>query len=399
MNSKLLHLPAAAAAGGECSPSTVTQLLDLIYEGPLESKPWLGFLERLREITNATRVNLQLHCAESLEDDIRVYATHPDNLIDWQALKELYRRKYMDTDPIQHFKLAPGQIVTIEDCRGSRNHEELLMPMQITHLVRTCFDEPGGMKCCLELAGHQPFGPFDARRDVQLVRELLPHLGRALKLYVRIMRAQSEKSVYQEAIGHLAFGCVFLDGEARIIDTNPIADALIRRHPEIRVAGGILRLRDRDSDASLQRAIARAIGLRRQHGPGRAHVDLVRLLCQSGALLGLLVLPAPLLTFYQGEHTPNVVVYISDFDRRIGDVEERRSSAEQLVGKMFALTKAEAKLAVLLADGLTMSEAAVEMGITEGSARSYSKHIYEKTGIKGQMDLIRLIYKSVALLG
>jgi DNA-binding CsgD family transcriptional regulator len=398
MNSKIVHLP-TAAAGGECSANTLARLLDLIYEGPLESKPWQGFLERLREVTNATRVSLQLHCAESLEDDIRVFATHPDNLIDWQALKELYRRKYMDDDPIQHFKLAPGRIATIQDCRGSRNYQELLMPMQITHVVRTCFGEPGGMKCALELAGHAPFGPFDARRDVQLLRELLPHLARALRLYVRIMRAQSEKSVYQEAIGHLAFGCVFLDGEGRIIDSNPIADTIIRRHPEIRVTRGLLRLRDRESDVGLQRAIARAIELRRKHGPGRAHVDLVRLLCQSGALLGFLVLPAPLITFYQGEHTPNVVVYISDFERRIGDVEERRRSAEQLVGKMFALTKAEAKLAVLLADGLTMSEAAVELGITEGSVRTYSKNIYEKTDIKRQTDLIRLIYKSVALLG
>ena len=38
-----------------------------------------------------------------------------------------------------------------------------------------------------------------------------------------------------------------------------IADALVRMHSEIRIAGGILRLRDRESDVTLQRAIARAM--------------------------------------------------------------------------------------------------------------------------------------------
>jgi hypothetical protein len=56
------------------------------------------------------------------------------------------------------------------------------------------------MKCCLELVGHAPFGPF----DVRLLRELLPHLGRALRQYVTIMRAESRTSVYQEAIEHFA---------------------------------------------------------------------------------------------------------------------------------------------------------------------------------------------------
>jgi DNA-binding CsgD family transcriptional regulator len=392
-------IPQTPAGGSERVASPATRLLDLIYDGPLDTKPWQGFLEQLREVTNITRVNLQLHCATSVEADIRVFATHADSVVDWQALKELYRRKFMQSDPIPHFQLEPGEIATLEDYRGSPLHQELLMPMQITHLVRTCFAEPGGMKCSLELVGHAPLGPFDVNRDVELLRELLPHLGRALRLYARMMRAQSEKSMYQEALGQLAFGCIFLDGEGRIIDTDPIADALIRRHSDIRVVAGTLTLRDRESDLALQRAIEGALAVRRQHGPGKANVDLVRFRCQSGALLGFLVLPAPLMTFYQGGHAPNVAVYVSDFERRIGDVEGRRANTEQLVAKMFELTKAEAKLAVLLADGLSMCEAAREMGIAEGSARSYSKHIYDKTGIKRQSDLIRLIYKSVAVLG
>lgn len=51
-----------------------------------------------------------------------------------------------------------------------------------------------------------------------------------------------------------------------------------------------------------------------------------------------------------------------------------------------------------MADGRTLSEAATEMGIGERTARNYSIDIYQRMGIKGQTDLVRIIYRSFALL-
>jgi hypothetical protein len=180
-------------------------LLDLVYEGPLEQTPWRGFLKNLRAVTNATCANLQLHCAHTIEAENRVFATHADTLVDWQAFQDLYGRKYAEFDPMPPCRLRPGAIATIEDYRGSLFHRDLLMPLQITHVVRTCFAEPGGMKCSLELIGHAPLGPFDAHRDITVLRELLSHLERALQLYARMTRARRETSMYQGALGRLAY--------------------------------------------------------------------------------------------------------------------------------------------------------------------------------------------------
>ena len=38
------------------------------------------------------------------------------------------------------------------------------------------------------------------------------------------------------------------------------------------------------------------------------------------------------------------------------------------------------------------------MGVAEAAARSYSKRIYAKIGIKSQSDIVRLVYRSFALL-
>ena len=374
-------------------------MLDLIYEGPLEPRPWHSFVEKLRHDTNAVRVSIQLFRPEDAEHDVRVTAsTHPNSKIDWRLLRDTYRQVYLASDPIRHFNLAPGQVGTLDDCLGTAFRDELLVPMGIDHYIRTSFSEPGGMSAWLQMIGHKPTASFDKARAATLLEELLPHLGRALRVYSRILINQGEKAVYQKAISHLAFGTIMLDGKGRVLDSNKIATRMIARNSNISIASGKLVVSNSEVNQELQAAIATAIKVKKQQ-LGSEHVELVRFRTSCGALIGFLIMPTPSIVLYPGDNTPNVIVYMCDLEQHIGDQRERCESAEQLVAKLFKLTRSEAKLSVMLADGLTMLEAASAMGITEGSARSYSKRIYEKTDIKGQSDLIRLIYRSVALLG
>lgn len=64
----------------------------------------------------------------------------------------------------------------------------------------------------------------------------------------------------------------------------------------------------------------------------------------------------------------------------------------------FGLTRAEARMAAALAAGLSIVEAAARLKITEQTARYYTKRLYAATGARGQADLVRLIWNSVAAL-
>ena len=57
----------------------------------------------------------------------------------------------------------------------------------------------------------------------------------------------------------------------------------------------------------------------------------------------------------------------------------------------LALEPNEARLALLLARGQTLAQAAQTCGWTLGTARSYSKRLFARTGTQGQADLVRLI--------
>jgi DNA-binding CsgD family transcriptional regulator len=61
----------------------------------------------------------------------------------------------------------------------------------------------------------------------------------------------------------------------------------------------------------------------------------------------------------------------------------------------FGLTPAEAKLATLLYNGGNVRQAAEQLGITEGSARQYIRRIFGKTQSSRQVDMIRMIGRSM----
>jgi DNA-binding CsgD family transcriptional regulator len=108
--------------------------------------------------------------------------------------------------------------------------------------------------------------------------------------------------------------------------------------------------------------------------------------------LGLLVRTAGSAQRSVSESAPALAVHISD--TRI----DRTAPEDQLMA-LLGLTRTEAGLAVQLAQGRTLVEAAQALGLTEQTVRTYSKQIFAKTGTRRQVDLVRLILTSVASLG
>jgi len=86
---------------------------------------------------------------------------------------------------------------------------------------------------------------------------------------------------------------------------------------------------------------------------------------------------------------PSAVVFIRDPERNL-------HPSFELVQRLFHFTPAEAKLALLLTDGLSLDEAAEEMAIRKNTARAHLRSIFSKAGVKRQITLVRLLLNSVA---
>ena len=64
----------------------------------------------------------------------------------------------------------------------------------------------------------------------------------------------------------------------------------------------------------------------------------------------------------------------------------------------FGLTRREAALAILLSRGLTLGQAATDLGISEQTARAYLRQIFQKAGVSRQADLVRQVFGSIGAI-
>lgn len=393
-----LDLPAMdASRKTPLGPEALLELVGDIYEGPLEAEPWRSFAERLRTVLAARNVAITLHHPQGLVGDTYVMAQEADDATDWEAVETVYREQFMHDDPGRLDLMRPGEILEIDVASLPQGMGDLLASLDIGNCLRTSFAEPGGMRCWIDVVRPlRAATPFDAA-DTGLLRTLYPHLERSLRLYAAQKRQEAERALYEDTLDHFVLGSVMLDGALEIMRVNKAAAAIIDAHPGIAIARGRLRPADparrRELDRALQRALAADAGDGRER-----RGELVRLDTPGEKPLGLLVYPVTQARYYQGAHAPSVAVYLTDLAQKLEALQPTRDSSQALVAQLFGLTPQEARLALLLADGCTLAAAAQQMGVAEAAARSYSKRIYAKMGIKSQSDIVRLVYRSFALL-
>lgn len=81
----------------------------------------------------------------------------------------------------------------------------------------------------------------------------------------------------------------------------------------------------------------------------------------------------------------------------VNDPEHAPALDAQMLRDWYDLTPAEARVAVLLASGLSVGEIVERLGIGANTARTHLKNIFAKTDTRRQGDLIRLLLSNPAL--
>jgi DNA-binding CsgD family transcriptional regulator len=373
----------------------VDEIIERIYEGPLESKPWRSFLHELR---------LRMDC------DVAAMSLRPANagfipLILWDRRQPLtdsqaeqaridYAR-LADVDPLGNALRRPGDIYTLDEVIDRRElvrtpfYQTVMQPCGVDYQLGMYFAEPGGWQCHVGIMNGPERGDFGPDHKAFFVG-LRPHLERALRMHARLKRSELEKQVYGEALERLTIGTIILDGRGEVIEISAAARAILQKHAGISVATGRVMLSSPHDATRLNRLIAQALELRVDPN-AEMFVKALRIDSDPAAALGLLIRAVPPPAWYQSEASPSVIVYVRRLD-------QSQLAPEEVVAQLFGLTHSEALLATLLADGLTLAEAAQKLKLTDSSVRTYSKTIYAKTGVNRQAELVRLVLKSVALL-
>ncbi|MCG3168612.1 MAG: hypothetical protein CALGDGBN_00109 [Pseudomonadales bacterium] len=382
-------------------PPTTGELLELVgalYEGPLEEEPWRGFAERLRVLFEARNVAVTLHHPRGRVSDIYVMARDPSDHTDWAAVEAIYRRDFMHEDPFRLELVRPGQVLRLDAAPRSPEFARFEAALGIGSCLRAGFAEPGGMQGWIDIVRGRTHGVAFGAAHTGLLDTLQPHLARALALHAAQRSRAAECAAYEDAIEHVALGTLLLDGELRVLRANRVAAAILAARPGLAIVHGRLCADGAGVQCELDRALRSAATIAID-GDAVPRADLLRLGHTAGPALGVLVRPLTQARWFRGAHAPCVVVYLTDPAQPLQALHPGRQSSRELVERLFGLTPQEARLTLLLADGASLAAAARQLAVAESAVRSYSKRIYAKTGIGTRSELVRLVHRSLALLG
>ncbi|QYY33107.1 MULTISPECIES: helix-turn-helix transcriptional regulator [Cupriavidus] len=367
-------------------------LLAAIYEGPMESVPWGRALEMLRKQLDATYVSFILRSPASDRSGLAVHASEQGTSLEAEAS---YNSYYYAIDPF--INLPTDRAVTVDEATGSGNwcHSEIyrqfLQPLDIRYLLGADIRTDDGVECRLRICRPHASRDFD-EKDKAACGVILPHLKRAVRLHSRLDVVESERSLYAGAIDRMLVGMLILDESGAILKKNFEADEILAENDGIRLNGGNFEIAYAQESRKFQFLLRRArMG---HHGGAPAIAEAMSITRPSGrGKLGVLIRTIPLSEWSEdNRHRPACAVFIRDPERK-------SRASHEVVRKLFDLTPAETALALVLADGLTLDEAAVELGISKNTARAHLRAIFSKTGVTRQATLVRTLLSSVVALG
>jgi len=346
--------------------------------GPGAAPPWRTFVARLRERMGADYASIVFRPIPVGQPQSRV--VHLFSGADWPPLiAQAYRDGGYQDDPLPYFELAEGrpyrlgELLTAGDPRHEDYRRRMLEPsgMNVLRILRV--EERGGISAWLTVS--RQAGEFPPEADA-LLKALVPYLRAGIAAQVALERERTGAMVANEAIRRMNFGWITLDAAGKVLDADSHGARLLAA-ATILLCGRGGRLAARDAQAN--REIAEAI--RDLASRPRAIV------LSREPWLDMLLVPATPRAAAAGP-APALVAYVHS------DSWSSADRCEQLA-QLFDLIPSEARLALALSRGMSIAEAAGELGLTVESARTYSKRIYAKTAARGQADLVRFIHRSV----
>ena len=364
-----------------------SSLIGTIYQGPLESVPWGSALILLRQVMRANWATLILRPASTEQPALLVRAN--------ERGAEIYNAAYIH---YQVFSMDPfvglpvQTVTTIDEMTDTSSwldgefYRAFLETNNIRFIMGADIVTEGGADCRLRLTRPRDDRDF-SETEKALCQALLPHLKRAVTLHSRMELIETERQLYSTTMDRMLVGTVVFDEKGAVMRTNRVADALLATKDGIRIVQNGLHAEFAVEDKELQRLINGALTSK---GAKPAVPEAMSLTRRSGrSNFSVLVRPVPLGEWSEEKHRPAAVAFIRDPDGR-------SQISRGTIRHLFGLTAAEATLALLLANGLTLDEAAAELKIRKNTIRAHLRSIFAKTGVRRQTTLVHMLLSSVA---
>ncbi|ROS01162.1 DNA-binding CsgD family transcriptional regulator [Sinobacterium caligoides] len=367
--------------------SEFSELIELAYKGALEDYPWKSFLSRMRQLLEADLAAIFLQPPREGARLVMLIDGGVETGID------SYEQGLYNIDPF--VDLPEGEVKTVR---------ELLCPEKLkqSEFYQRCMESNdladfmgGDMSIEGEFDGRFRLGRYSNRphfslRDKEVCQAVLPHLKQAILFHAQSNRLISERDLYAHAVQQMALGSILLSEEGRILGSNKVASDILRLQDGLSAQQGKLHLGSASRNSQLQQTVTRLLSAQRMGEC--SSIEAMRISRPSGRSdYGLIIRAIPLSQWSEGRRVPSVAIFVSD-------PESESPASIDVVTQLFGFTPTEARLALALANGLSVDEASEKLSVSRNTTRTHLRSVFSKAGVTRQSLLIRLILKSVAPL-
>jgi DNA-binding CsgD family transcriptional regulator/PAS domain-containing protein len=232
--------------------------------------------------------------------------------------------------------------------------------------------------------------PFTVAEELTASR-LYPVLSRYIRLWWLHRMERRRANSLSAALDLSDVGVVLLDRNISLLFANTRAMALLEGQDGLRHNESFIAATDPRDDFRLQAALQRALHsnlLEASDEEDQNNAPFVALQRTDGQR-ALIATVMNVQNAAVDPRDPAVIVYLFNPEQNV----------EQMLGpicRVYKLTPVEMRLVQHLVNGMRLGEAAEHMQIRPDTARAYLKQIFSKTTTNRQVDLVRLMYASMA---
>lgn len=226
--------------------------------------------------------------------------------------------------------------------------------------------------------------------EIHRLAMLLPHLYRALKLKREYNDADHSRGQAQAIIDQFPVGVLSVNAAGKLISANQHALEIIAASNTVFLENGVLCTTGEEQDKQLKCLIYRAANTALDDAI--EHVSSIKVDDEGAELpISLLITPDPYPNTHYDRQLENCAAIF------ITSASVTQKITESSLQTLFKLSRAEARLAALLASGITLSQAAELSYISKNTAKVQLKSIFSKMGVNRQAQLVKQILTSPAV--
>jgi DNA-binding CsgD family transcriptional regulator len=374
----------------------LSTLIHLVYAASTDPSKWRTFLDRFATTVGAEGTVLFMH---DFGDSSLVLRDGESALMEQVRFDPAFISSYgayyarCNVWAGVEDRMPAGRAITSEmlvpfsELQRSEFYGDWLRPQNLAHALGGVVSKTGRQAIKFS-AIRSPHAGMFGDDALQVYAALVPHLCQAFEIHKRFCALRAANAGQMHALDAMPMAVWMCGADCTVLSANLAARAMTDAMCGLRVnALGRLRAELPEDDAKLQRALARAAGVRGQPRIGTA-LGITRL-C-SMTRISAMVTPVHEATADIDAETA-VVVFASDPD-------DGMHTPEELLCKIYGLTRHQARLAGWLMRGEDLKTYAQAYEVAYDTARSHLKQVFAKTGVKRQADLVRVLLSSAALM-